>query len=153
MTKNIIVNADDFGSKSSVNKAIAELFNTGAINSTTLIANMAGFDEAVELANKNNFITKIGVHLNLSAGDPLTLNILNTNLFFNKNDFVLKKHKTHLFFLTKDDKKLIFKEFAAWPSDRNPHFSCFPYQHFNVSLFQVFQILLWFMPDDCRYGP
>jgi predicted glycoside hydrolase/deacetylase ChbG (UPF0249 family) len=111
--KKIIINADDFGLNSSVNKAIVESFNNGLINSTTLMANMPGFDEAVELAQKNNIIAKTGIHLILSEGYPLTANILNTNLFYNEKNCDLKKHKRNLFFLTRDEKKLIFKEFAA----------------------------------------
>ena len=45
----IYINADDFGLGTSVNKAIVECFNSGIINSTTLMANMPGFDEAIEL--------------------------------------------------------------------------------------------------------
>ncbi len=113
MVKNIIVNADDFGLKSSVNKAIIESFNNGIINSTTLMANMPGFDEAVELAHKNNIITKTGIHLNLSEGYPLTSNILNTNQFNTANRSDHKVYIKTLFFLTKKEKKLIFDEFAA----------------------------------------
>jgi len=113
MIKKIIINADDFGLKSSVNKAIVESFYNGSINSTTLMANMTGFDEAVDLAHENNIITKTGIHLTLSEGYPLTPNILNSNLFYDKNKFDLKRYKKNLFFMTKDEKKIIFKEFAG----------------------------------------
>ena len=53
MKNKIIINADDFGLNSSVNKAIVESFNNGLINSTTLMANMPGFEEAVEMAHKS----------------------------------------------------------------------------------------------------
>jgi chitin disaccharide deacetylase len=74
---------------------------------------MPGFDEAVDLAHKNNIISKIGVHLNLSSGYPLTTDILNSDLFYNENNSYLKKYKRSLFFLTKDEEKIIFKEFGA----------------------------------------
>jgi hypothetical protein len=113
MIKKIIINADDFGLKSSVNKAIVESFNNKFINSTTLMVNMPGFEEAVDLALKNNILTKTGIHLNLTQGYPLTAEIRNTNLFYNEKNSDLKRHKKNLFFLTKDEKKLIYKEFAA----------------------------------------
>lgn len=113
MIKEIIINADDFGLKSSVNKAIIESFENGLINSTTLMANMPGFEEAVELAHKNNILSKTGIHLNLTEGYPLTTKIRATNLFYNEKNTDLKKHKKKLFFLAHDEKELIFKEFGA----------------------------------------
>lgn len=113
MTKEIIINADDFGLNASVNKAIIESFKNEFINSTTIMANMPGFEEAVELAHKNNILTKTGIHLILTEGLPLTAGIRKTNLFHNDNDPDLKRHKKSLFFLTGDEKKLIRKEFAA----------------------------------------
>lgn len=113
MTKEIIINADDFGYKASVNKAIVESFNRGLINSTTLMASMAGFEEAVEMAHKNGIVNSIGIHLALTDGIPLTPDILNTNLIYNRSESDLKRYKRKLFFLTKDSKTAIYKEFAA----------------------------------------
>jgi len=109
----IIVNADDFGLKPSVNKAIVESFNNGLINSTTIMANMPGFDEAVELAHENNLISKTGIHLTLSGGHPLTPDILHTNLFYNGNDIGLRKYKRSLFLLSKDNRRTTYNEFTA----------------------------------------
>ncbi|HEY7181078.1 MAG TPA: ChbG/HpnK family deacetylase, partial [Blastocatellia bacterium] len=44
--KRLIVNADDFGLTSGVNRAIIEGHTRGAITSATLMANMPGFDAA-----------------------------------------------------------------------------------------------------------
>ena len=68
----IIVNADDFGLSSSVNAAIVESFRRGWISSTTLMANMPAFDEAVALAKQHRLDGRIGVHLNLTEGTALT---------------------------------------------------------------------------------
>ena len=65
---NIIVNADDYAGSSTINKAIIELFNNGIVNSTSIMANMPAFDEAVELAHKYKITDKIGVHLVLTEG-------------------------------------------------------------------------------------
>jgi hypothetical protein len=113
MIKQIIINADDFGLKTSVNKAIVTSFNSGLINSTTLMANMEGFDEAVELAHQNGIISKIGIHLVLSDGLPLTREILGANLFYNGSVLHLRKYKRRLFFLSRNNKIKIYNEFAA----------------------------------------
>lgn len=113
MAISIIINADDFGLNSSVNKAIVESFHAGTINSTTIMANMPGFDEAVGLAHQNNIISKIGIHLNLTEGIPLTRDIRNTDLFYHDNNSDLKKQKKNLFRLTGTEKELIYNEFSA----------------------------------------
>ncbi len=67
----LIVNADDFGQSAVVNRAILDCFQKGLISSTTIMANMPGFDEAVELALAKGLQQNIGVHLNLTDGEPL----------------------------------------------------------------------------------
>jgi chitin disaccharide deacetylase len=67
-----IINADDFGMSASVNQAILIAFNNGWINSASLMANLPGFDEACGLLESESLRGRIGVHLNLSEGRPLT---------------------------------------------------------------------------------
>lgn len=111
MTK-IFINADDFGLNSSVNKAIVQSFKSGIINSATLMANMPGFDEAVEHISRHNLSSQIGVHLVLTEGNPLTEEIKLKNYFF--NGYSEFKENRYLFFLlNKRNKKLIYNEFAA----------------------------------------
>ena len=43
----VIVNAYDFGQSAVVNRVIMACFRQGLISSTTIMANMPGFDEAV----------------------------------------------------------------------------------------------------------
>ena len=50
----LIINADDFGKCHAVNVAIRDAFRQGLISSTTLMANMDGFDEAVDMPNWQN---------------------------------------------------------------------------------------------------
>ena len=68
----IIVNADDFGMSRSVNAAITEAFKKGLIDRTTLMANMPFAAEAMEIARREGFDGKVGIHLNLTSGKPLT---------------------------------------------------------------------------------
>lgn len=76
----IIVNADDFGKNDSVNRAICEAFEKGYITSTTLMANMEGAQKAYELARERGIIDRVGVHLNLTEGMPLTSRIRDNQL-------------------------------------------------------------------------
>ena len=71
----LIIHADDFGISESVSKCIAECFAKGWVNETSLMVNMPYADTAVELARKNGFADKVGLHLNLSQGMPMTEDI------------------------------------------------------------------------------
>jgi|ERR1035437_14690 predicted glycoside hydrolase/deacetylase ChbG (UPF0249 family) len=113
MITKIIINADDFGLKSSVNKAIVESFNNGLINSTTLMANMPGFEEAVELIHNRKLDKKIGVHLVLTDGLSLTQEIKSMNLFFNKKVIPSPLRFKKLFFLNRHERFIIFNEYSA----------------------------------------
>jgi chitin disaccharide deacetylase len=110
--KKIIINADDFGSKPSVNLAIIELFNNKLINSTTLMANMPSFEDAVKLAYKNHITESIGIHLNLE-GPLLTSNVKFFDLFDKEKYFDFKNKEMDLFVLPKKIKRIIYKEFSA----------------------------------------
>jgi chitin disaccharide deacetylase len=68
----LIINADDFGINSNVNEAIVKCFQKDIINSTTVMANMDGFAEAIELAKLHRFTNCIGLHINLIEGKSLT---------------------------------------------------------------------------------
>ncbi len=68
----VIVNADDFGKDKEVNRAVCEAFEKGYINHTTVMANMPSAEEAFQLAKENGFLEKVGIHLNLTEGLPLT---------------------------------------------------------------------------------
>lgn len=66
----LIINADDFGYSSGINYGIIHSYQKGILSSTTMLANMPGFAEGVELAKENPGLG-IGVHLTLTCGRPL----------------------------------------------------------------------------------
>lgn len=68
----LIVNADDFGISHEVNEAICECFAKRMVSSTTLMVNMPYADEAVRMAKEYGFDERVGLHLNLTSGIPLT---------------------------------------------------------------------------------
>ena len=68
----IVINADDLGKSSNVNRAILESFERGLVTSATIMANMAGFEEACAMLRARGLEDRVGVHLNVAEGLPLT---------------------------------------------------------------------------------
>ncbi|MBQ1453116.1 MAG: ChbG/HpnK family deacetylase [Ruminococcus sp.] len=96
MTKQIIINADDYGLNERNSKAIAQAFENGLITNTTVLANGEYLDEALALAREKNFFDKLGVHLNLTEGEPLTEDIKSCPRFVSGGVFnkVYNKRRT-----------------------------------------------------------
>ena len=69
--KKVIINADDFGLVQGVNEGIVKAHQEGILTSATLMANMPGFDQAVEIARANPELG-VGVHLNILRGQPIS---------------------------------------------------------------------------------
>lgn len=67
-----IINADDFGHSSKRNDAIVKCFADGLVDRTTILVNMPGTAEACRLAREHGFFDKVGLHINLVEGRPLT---------------------------------------------------------------------------------
>jgi hopanoid biosynthesis associated protein HpnK len=68
--RRLIVNADDFGLTSGVNRAIVEANRTGIVRSATLMANARAFNEAVGFARKTPRLST-GCHVVLIDGVPI----------------------------------------------------------------------------------
>lgn len=80
----LIINADDYGLNSSVTQAVLAAFAEGLCSSATILANGADFAQAAELAHTNKLVSKLGIHLNLVEGTPLTTPICKLPLFCDK---------------------------------------------------------------------
>lgn len=74
----VLINADDFGLNDMVNRAVMELLKAGRIQRATLMVNTPHSKEAAELAKTNHLESKIGLHINLTDGAPLTNDIKET---------------------------------------------------------------------------
>jgi hopanoid biosynthesis associated protein HpnK len=68
--KRLIINADDFGFTSGINRAIVEAHRRGVVTSSTLMAKGPAFGEAVEL-KKTVPKLSIGCHVVLIDGEPV----------------------------------------------------------------------------------
>ncbi|WP_288229265.1 ChbG/HpnK family deacetylase [uncultured Faecalicoccus sp.] len=68
----LIVNADDFGKTHESNLGVLKAFQKGYCSQTSIIVNTNYFDEAVQFAKENNLLDKVGLHINLFEGTPLS---------------------------------------------------------------------------------
>jgi predicted glycoside hydrolase/deacetylase ChbG (UPF0249 family) len=109
--RKIIVNADDFGMSVEVNRAIIEAFDKNVISSATLMTNMPGFDEACELAHRHRLQGRVGVHLNLTSGYPLSAPIRRCSRFC--DDIGMFRHRRTRFRLSKEERLAVEMEIAA----------------------------------------
>lgn len=67
--RNLIVNADDFGLTTGVNRAIAETHASGVLSSATLMAGGRAFEDAIALARAAPKLS-VGCHVVLVDGTP-----------------------------------------------------------------------------------
>jgi len=111
-----ILNADDFGRTETANEAITYGFQNRYLYRTTIMVNMPYYEEAKALAKQYGFYDKIGLHINLVSGEPLTedikvcKNFIGENGRFNGQIFCDKKL---WFFLSKIEKKALYTEIEA----------------------------------------
>ena len=107
----IIVNADDFGMSSSVNRAIIEAFKRNWISTTTIMSNMPGYEEATEFIEQYKLFDRIGIHLNLTEGNPLTSRILKEKRFCSESKQLTRNSNYRN--LTYSEKIAVVKELQA----------------------------------------
>lgn len=135
--KKLIINADDFGLSRGVNQGIIEAHQKGIITSTTLMANMPGFEDAVKLARQNPHLG-VGIHLNIYRGKPLLSPSQIPSLVNKQGEFFssfklakkIYRGKINPVEVEKELKAQIIKVKEAGISishlDSEKHFHCFP---------------------------
>jgi len=111
-----IINADDFGRTKTVNDAIMFGFVNGYLSRTTAMVNMPFFDEAVKISEEHGFKDKVGLHINITSGVPLTDDIKNYDLFCDEKGIFNGKlfDKKYMFSrLKKGERNALVKEIDA----------------------------------------
>lgn len=111
-----IVNADDFGKNEGRTRAILECLSKGLVSNTTIMVTESYSQKAVMLAREYGMIDRIGLHLNLTEGRPLTEEIKSNRLFCDKNGFfngVFHRSITTRLFLPRNATKALEKELEA----------------------------------------
>ena len=111
----LIINADDFGRSKIINEAISQCFRNGVIQRTTIMVNMPYFNDAIEISKQEGFFDKVGLHLNLDDGEPLTDEIKANSHFcedgyFRDRIFLNPKYR---FYLNSYDQKCVSCEINA----------------------------------------
>ena len=70
MLKKLVINADDFGLSSGVNRAVEQAWQQGILTQASLMAGGDAFDEAIAIAERNPGL-QVGLHLTLVQGRPV----------------------------------------------------------------------------------
>jgi len=108
--KYLIVNADDYNTDRERNRGILQAAQDGIVTSVTVIANLV-WDDAVLSDLKTVFDSRVGIHLNLTKGIPITKY---TESLVNKNGrFFEKREAWWKAFFRNYNLKEIENEFAA----------------------------------------
>jgi predicted glycoside hydrolase/deacetylase ChbG (UPF0249 family) len=68
----LFVTADDFGYHSAANHGVIAALRAGYVSHASLMVNLPGFEEACDLAHEDGMSARIGTHVNLAEGTPLT---------------------------------------------------------------------------------
>ena len=109
----LIVNADDFGYSDEINGAIAECFARGYCASTSIMANMPGFEAACAIAHRDGLLDRVGVHLVLTEGEPLTQPIRQCPRFCDSSGRFCLTRKQRVWRLSKSEKAAVAEELQA----------------------------------------
>lgn len=106
----LIVNADDFGWDQSCSEAILETFRRRFISTTTACANGEYLEEAIGTVLDTEYAEKVGVHLVLTEGKPLTDKMRGCSTFCKDGlyHFGFSRYKK----LSNTDAKIVYDEFS-----------------------------------------
>jgi predicted glycoside hydrolase/deacetylase ChbG (UPF0249 family) len=110
----IIVNADDLGYSTDINKAIIHSFESRLVARTSLLVNMPGFEDAVRLVHAHPFLLgKVGLHLNLTEGHSLSSRIRSCKPFCDDLGRFIYQRQESRFFLPGQVQEIVYEEMRA----------------------------------------
>ena len=143
----VIINADDCGYGDLNNQHIKNAIECGKISSTTIMANMPGFEGALELYEKYNKDISFGCHLNLIEGEPLTYSkeLDEIGYYIKEGGKVLFGNAEHFHYkkLSSAAKRAIYNELSAQIKKlqeggaKISHLDSHSHVHTSPSLFDV----------------
>jgi len=117
----IIVTADDFGLDAVSNAAIIDVLTSGVVSHTSIIANLAAFDEACDLARVGGVVDRVGLHLNLTQGTPLTEAMRRSGAFCVDGEFAPPSRWKGLVPLTASARRVLADEVRAQIAKARSH--------------------------------
>lgn len=107
----LIVNADDLGRSQEINQGIFYCLKNSLCSSATLMANGPAFEDAC--AEGQSYAQRIGIHLNLTEGEPLTRAIRGQNRFCNQEGRFCLTRKQRILRLSATEDAAVTEELAA----------------------------------------
>ncbi|MBV5282638.1 MAG: ChbG/HpnK family deacetylase [Paludibacter sp.] len=110
---NLIINADDFGISKAVNYAIMAAMDSTICTDTTFLANFEESENAANLAISINRTDRVGIHLNLTEGLPLSLKIRNEPRFCNQEGYFHNRKLKHIVQLSKSERIAVQEELTS----------------------------------------
>jgi predicted glycoside hydrolase/deacetylase ChbG (UPF0249 family) len=87
-------------------------FEDGLVTSTSVMATMPGFEEACEVARQRGFLARVGVHLALTEGEPLTPEIRRCRRFCDPSG-AFSPPPGHVMWLRRPEAVLAVRELRA----------------------------------------
>jgi len=106
----VIVNADDFGMNSNVNNGVMYAFSNGYCWSTSIMPNMEGFEEACQLALESRLANRVGLHLNLTEGRPMSDGIRRLTQFCDSNGIFRPSNRGPMLHLSRRAREAVAQE-------------------------------------------
>ena len=109
----VIVTADDFGRDATANECIRHSFAQGLVSHASLMVNMPGFEAACSMAYADGFQSRVGLHFNLTSGEPLTPAMRDVRAFCLNGRFALPGHCRRLVPLSAGAQRAVADEARA----------------------------------------
>ncbi|MGH9409013.1 MAG: ChbG/HpnK family deacetylase [Vicinamibacterales bacterium] len=109
----VVLTADDFGLDQTVNAAIATAMSAEWVTHGSLLANMPHAAEACELARRSAAHERIGLHLNLSQGVPMSEPMRASSTFCRDGVFLPVEKFPRYRFLSTADRDAVSQELRA----------------------------------------
>ncbi len=109
----LIVTADDLGSSREINRAIAQGLRDGYLTHASMMVNLGEFEDARSRLAGNGFANRIGLHLNLTDGPPLTRDIAHCPRFCCDGAFRFPPQGRGLWPLSRAERRAVAAEVRA----------------------------------------
>lgn len=110
---NLIINADDFGISKAVNYAVMAAMDSNICTDTTLLVNFEESENAANLAISMDRTDRVGIHLNLTEGLPLSAKIRNEPRFCNQEGYFHHGKLKHIVQLSKSERIAVQEELTS----------------------------------------
>ena len=110
----IIVNADDFGYSHNITNTIIDYFQSGYCNSTSVMINCDDYEETYNLAKDAGIVHLVGLHINLTIGEPICEKMRTCSTFCKNGMFDgYKSNVSKRFLLNNEEKSAVEAEIRA----------------------------------------